>query len=460
MEEFKEGILELVLGLDDMAGGLGQLDQGGRELSKGVEELSKGLRQLVVAGKGGLGEDTSEEEENLVFASSQFLEFFRLFSSLEGIEVSEEDIDTIKEALAFISEKLIPAINSIDRESLEEVSSLIEASLPHVRISVENLKAIRESLLAPGDYEAGDEDDLELTSRVSEYYKSQMSERAGELSGEIQRLEAIESNLYIQNQLLDLFIQALPVFEDDFVEFQRLLGELQKILEELEFSADQVQELLDSLAMLSQGYEAFHGGLVLYVDAIEEVYLGVSTGERSLAYGLGALSDGLSQLYQGMEEFSSAKDELLGGVGELSGGARLFYENYLSLHRGLASLAGGLGEFDSGLSQYIHGFWPLHQGLEDLYSGGLELGRGTSAMADETRDMDLKMIEEIKKEIDNFIGQDVDFKSFVDSRNKKVSSVQFIMLYEGRSLPQEETDQDQEEEKSFWDRFVDLFKKD
>ena len=118
-----------------------------------------------------------------------------------------------------------------------------------------------------------------------------------------------------------------------------------------------------------------------------------------------------------------------------------------------------MGQFDRGLSQYVHGFWPLNQGLATLYSGGLELGRGTSLMAEETKDIDKKMEQQIKDKLGGLSSKDESFESFLSPKNKEISSVQFVLLYEGRTMPQEEEDNNVIEEKTFWDRFIDLFKK-
>ena len=270
--------------------------------------------------------------------------------------------------------------------------------------------------------------------------------------------------------------------------FQSFLEDIKLLLDNLDISVDSILGLGEDLKRLTQGYALFHQGLVEYVDGVEDVYGAVAgPGEETLLYGANALSSGLDQLdkgaealvlggkelgegageisggirslYEGVQQFIGAKTVLEEGVKQLSQGTRLFYTNYLEFDRGLNSLAQGMGQFDRGLSQYFHGFWPLNQGLATLYSGGLELGRGTSLMAEETKDIDKKMEQQIKDKLGGLSSKDESFESFLSPKNKEISSVQFVLLYEGRTMPQEEEDNNVIEEKTFWDRFIDLFKK-
>lgn len=430
--DLSSGLREMSRGSSEIHGGIGEISDGISALSKGSDELGDGLRSLVVLGKGGLGEDDSEEPENLLYASSQFLMLFNLLGEISRVEVSKEDVVLIKEALDFIRLRIIPFINALDEEALAEMMVQLVESLDDVNSSIASLSLVRDALLNPQDYPVEEEEDRELVEKLASFYRVQMEERAGEIDGVIGSLEGLKLKLSLQREILDTFTQLVGNFEKDFLELQRLLGELEKILEDLEFSAEDIQELIDSLDELSGAYGLFHEGLEAYIkEGVEGIYNGVTSGEKSLSQGLILLDQGTQTLYESYGEFNS----------------------------GLKRLADGLGDFDSGLGTYVNSYWFLHDGLSKLYSGGLELGSGTSQMADETRDIDEKMLEEIKKELDSFTGKGVEFKSFVDYKNKDIASVQFIMLYEGRSLPVEEVDNGVEMEKSFWDRFIDLFKK-
>lgn len=457
VKEFGEGILELTSAMDELAEGIGRLSDGASELDAGVAKLALGLEQLVINGKGGLDGELIEED-NLVSASENFLSFFELVGEIGKIEISEKDLAIIEGALNLISERIIPLITSIDQESMKEIAALIEENLVDIRVSIDEITRVRDQLLYHEPYVPSEDEDAELAAKVTAYYETLMSDEAQTLSRELDRLIMIESGLGLESSLVDLFLQSLPYFEEDFLTFQDQLKELQEILEDLELNNQDIQEFLDNMRLLSDGYKSFHQGLVLYVDGVEEVYKGVARGQ-GLAYGMGALSQGLMELASGMDQFSQVKVELEAGVGELSSGARLFYSSYLDFNSGLKEIGQGYSDFDDGLNQYIHGYWALHQGLSTLYSGGKALAEGTSLMREETKGIDKKMEEAIKEELDNFTAQGVEFKSFLSDKNDKISSVQFILLYEGRSLAQEELDNGPEEEKTFLDRLLDLFRK-
>lgn len=457
MKEFSDGILELTSGIDELSEGLDLLSDGAIELDAGAYELASGLELLVINGKGGLDGEIVEED-NLVSASENFLIFFELVGELGKIDFDEEDLEMVEKALAFISERIIPLITSIDQESLQEISAIIEKNLVDIRVSISEISRVRDSLYSPQAYPSYEEDDLDLVADVSGHYEAQMSTAAQVLDNELLRLERIETGLSLESKLIDFFLSSLPSFEEEFLAFQDQLRELKRILEDLELNMSDIQELLENMRLLSSGYKKFHEGLVLYVDGVEEVYVGVARGQ-GLSYGIGALSQGLVEISKGMDQFSQVKGELESGVKELSSGTELLYTSYLELNKGLKELGQGLKDFDYGLGQYVHGFWSLHQGLETLYNGGLELGRGTSLMREETKDIDKKMLEGIEEELEGLFADEVEFQSFTSPKNDKTSSVQFIFLYEGRSLVQEEVDNGPEIEKTILDRFMDLFKK-
>lgn len=69
------------------------------------------------------------------------------------------------------------------------------------------------------------------------------------------------------------------------------------------------------------------------------------------------------------------------------------------------------------------------------------------------------MEEEIKAKIAEMSAEGIEFESFLSPKNKDISSVQFVLLYEGKTLPIDDNSNNDAEEKNFWERFLDLFKK-
>lgn len=486
---FTQGLLQYLQGIEEFAGGVHQSSQGSQALAQGVEALGDGLYQLVVAGKGEPGhvDNPAEDPQTLIDASARFLQAFELLSILEGIEISPEQAQGLLDTINFISDRLIPLLLEIDEDKLDQISSALGQSLLDLRITISELEIARQNLLNPGDYPLSGEEDPQLVQRVSEHYRQLMAGEADRLLTEINRLQHIEAGLGLQREILDLFKNNFALLKDSFLDFQSFLVDIQVLLADLDLSVDKILGLGEDLKKLSQGYALFHQGLVDYVDGVEAVYLGVAgEGDQTLLYGARALSHGLDQLdkgaqalvdggrelgegakelnggirglYEGVQQFVGAKGQLEDGVRELSEGAYLFYTNYLEFDRGLNSLALGFRDFNSGLGDYVHGFWPLSQGLRDLYSGGLELGRGTSLLAEETKDIDKKMEEQISDTIGELSSSDKNFESFLSPKNKEISSVQFVLLYEGKTLPQEEEVKEETQEKTFLDRFIDLFK--
>lgn len=408
---FSQGGSEVASGSNQLSQGLWEIAQGSRELKNGVDQLGWGLRELVYAGKGGLGTEVVNQE-NLVSASAIFKGVFDMLAQMADLDMSEEEAQLLLDALETISQVVLPGIAELDRERLEEFSESLLISSSELEESIASLEEISFNLKNPPSLHSQDDDIDTLALDESGYMQSQ----AQALDEEIEGLKKTRLRLAIFGEFFDGLIDVLMLFEDQFISLQDKLVELQEGLEELDITAKDLLELQEMLGELSLGYSTFHDGLVLYMDGVEGVYWGVA-GRGALSSGLSAFSSGLYDLAQGMEDF------------------------------------------DQGLGLYVHGFWPIHQGLQALYSGGLELGQGTSMMRQETEGIDKKMEVMVQEELEALSAEGVDFPSFTSKNNKEVESVQFVMLYEGRSLPQQELDNGLEEEKNFLERFIDLFRK-
>ena len=67
---------------------------------------------------------------------------------------------------------------------------------------------------------------------------------------------------------------------------------------------------------------------------------------------------------------------------------------------------------------------------------------------------------EVDEMMDDYDASDFEPKSFVSEQNEKVDVVQFVLQTEPIEVEEPETTEEaDEEEKSFWDRLMDLFKR-
>lgn len=490
--ELPEGVRQYVDGVKALSEGIKTFHGKTEPLEQGVKDLGDGLWKLVVAGKGDPGASPTEEPNNLIDASKKFQEAFQLLRVFENFEITEEQAQVILHAIAFMRDTLIPTLTQIDQDKLLEIIAALDSAHIDLETTISSLKGTRDQLLFPVEYSASEGEDPELIAKVAGHYKEQMSERAGELTEQISRLEMIDNSLLMQQEAARLFHEYFGTLESSFNQFKAFLENIEEILKKMDLDKDKILQLNQQLKKLTRGYDDFHQGLVDYVNGVELLHQAVAgegvDGNESLLHGITAMREamikdlygagslladkGENELYQGVLEFSEKilalvkelnafgdqKDILEGGVTKLDDGAALLYENYRRFHGGLQELSSGLGEFYIGLGQYVHGFWGLSDGLRQLYEGGLTLNDGTSLLAKETTNIDKQMLDKIKEYLDEFSSENYVPKSFLSGKNQDVKSVHFVMVYEGKTLPVEENTEEVAEPTTFWEKLLNIFK--
>jgi X-X-X-Leu-X-X-Gly heptad repeat protein len=160
--------------------------------------------------------------------------------------------------------------------------------------------------------------------------------------------------------------------------------------------------------------------------------------------GLGASLDsmgdanGLSQLQEGLAALSSNYKEFHGGLVSYTKGAGQLAGSYSELHSGINELSGGIGQLDDGAGQLLN---------------------GTNQLYEATHDLPDQMKAEIDKMIADFENADFEAVSFVSKQNNdKISNVQFVIKTQSISKDKQDTAEEQpQEKKGIWERFLDLF---
>lgn len=284
-------------------------------------------------------------------------------------------------------------------------------------------------------------------------------------------------------------------------------GELEDATSQL---ADGAQDLTDGLKDLSQGTRSASEGASALNSGAQELasYTGeLESGASQLAAGLQALENGLDAgiekaaagaagVESAQEEYESALEQLAylmatdptnqeaidaaqsnlqaklkalckasgaagayealselkeQGVGELASGASGLAEGAAAINQGAQALAQGSDSLSQGLDTLASGSFSAYQGAQQLTSGN-------EALADAVSGIDDKILDELQKAIDEKLGSDFTPHSFVVPSNTKVDSVQFVYVFDGIEIPEEEAaTEEPEEEKTIVDRFFDLF---
>src|SRR5699024_1898032 len=118
---------------------------------------------------------------------------------------------------------------------------------------------------------------------------------------------------------------------------------------------------------------------------------------------------------------------------------------------GVHELNQSYNEIDSGINE-------LTYGASSLKDGVTELQEGTQALEEETADLPHDMESELDELMEEFDFSDFEPTSFVSDKNEKVDVVQFVLQTEKIKPSEPEKSTEEEEEKSLWDRFLDLFR--
>lgn len=242
-----------------------------------------------------------------------------------------------------------------------------------------------------------------------------------------------------------------------------------------------VQGLGEGLSQLNEG----HQGLVQLANSLAN---NPDPSVQALAQGVLGEAEAIASLSQGASEISVGAIALASNTSKLAAGYGEFSNGLSSIATGFNVMNQGLQTFPQELETMVGGHTELVNGLDPLFGGIQELGSGMEKMYNETKSMPsqvqeladgqselsdglLKLNEEgfstIKDSLDEFLTMGEDdgkepYTSFVDNKNNKNSNVQFVMQTPTIKTPEPDMDYNMEEtkeKKSFFQRFLDLFRK-
>lgn len=285
------------------------------------------------------------------------------------------------------------------------------------------------------------------------------------------------------------------------------LSQIKKMIEAMQHLGSGSSALSDGVEKLEQQYQTFHQGLRRYVDGVGDISVhfggnGSKTkdivadeakvlppsvpttfyaGMKALAGGLAewqqgvkplvqggkalqspettqALLEGQEKVRNGIGQYTAGFGRLAGGMQQYTDGVSALANNSSALVDGLASYVDGVNRAANGMTEWQSGFHQFGSGVSQASDGAKRLSDGTGDFADQTSDMDAR----IREKIDALMGEmkkDVkDQTSFADTRNGKISQVQFVLMTEEIKKPQEAKEKaPAKKNSSLWDRIVKLF---
>lgn len=231
---------------------------------------------------------------------------------------------------------------------------------------------------------------------------------------------------------------------------------------DLDTSNPDVDRLLNYMQAQATAIENSYNLLAPFQQSIKQELLPKIDSMISMISGIsqiGQLISGVNELNNQYQLFHSGLEQLADGLSQLDQNSGQLVSGSQELSSGLQQLNAGVSEFKSGVDQYSSGINQYTDGVSQLSSGANQLSSGTNQLEEGTSDIDSLMAEKIEELMEDYEFEDFEMKSFVDDRNKNTELVQFVFMTQPISIPEEvEEVIIEEEEKSFWDLFLDLFK--
>ncbi|HLR51982.1 MAG TPA: YhgE/Pip domain-containing protein [Candidatus Avamphibacillus sp.] len=192
--------------------------------------------------------------------------------------------------------------------------------------------------------------------------------------------------------------------------------------------------------------------------AVQEGFDAVSTTLEQVASPIEEMANHLNMMANEMEKAMENMDEL-NALADLQEGLSSLSSEYQSFHSGLVSYTEGVDTLASSFQELDSGIQELSEGTTSLEDGTSELQSGTEELHEETSDLPGQMESEVEEMLEEYANDDFEPASFVSDKNENVDVVQFVLQTEAIEIEEpEETEVEEEEEKGFWDRFLDLFR--
>lgn len=399
----------------------------------------------------------------------------------------------------------------------KEGSFTLSADVTDLEMEGIEFAAIPSSMSIDAPEAGGMKNDMNSLSDAT----AEINRGVGELQNGIAELNDGAASLYEGSEQYKSGIQGLSNQSSELVEgsatikksLQQMSGSVESGSGEMNLSdfakmedglrqiAGGLEETGESLTNLKNQYNKAHQALSKSIDAIPDYQ--ISEEDIKALHESGAdkeVVDKLAQTYKTsrtaketyantQESFNAigpALDKSAGSLNEMSGRLHTMAdqvgnsldnmdlgESMEQLQQGLQALSSSYNDFHEGLTGYTSGvdevadsYGGLHSGIAglsdgttELNNGAVELHNGTSELASSTSDLPGKMETEIDQMVEEYDKSDFEPVSFVSSKNEKVGSVQFVIKTESlKKVEEEQEGQGEEEEKNFWDRFLDLFR--
>lgn len=480
LSELQEGVSKIDDGATQVDGGVedvtkaitGPVQHGTKELHAGSETLANGTKETST-GSASLHTGANE----LAYGSSTLNT--GLLSLNQGIKKVQAGLDTLTAQSPTLTEGSTKVLDSLQ---------MIQGSLEAVSVSSDSLTELTQasSAIQTGIQDLAKGVQSLQTSVSYASYQKVMTEHGLDPSDLIQKNKEATTELSAQIDALSDQIQALKGvegMEDVVLEMQAQLGLLTELTTLLQANTGLAegtrayfaqiekgaQAVTDSFGQLEKKYTEFDQAIHQLTSVLEGMLYNVSelkqgidllvTEYQNLDIGIDAYTRAVYDLSSGYQAITTGSADLVKGSAQLNAGSRELVhgsgqltEALETVNKGAQSVSDGTGTLDTRMAD-------LAFALTQLRDGTTRLSTGTAEMKSETDTME----EEIETQVDDLLskisGEISETRSFVDSLNEEVSSVQFVLKTpaiekEAEVIPNKK----EKKQTSFFEKLLDLFR--
>ncbi|MFB1049985.1 YhgE/Pip domain-containing protein [Paraliobacillus sp. JSM ZJ581] len=284
-----------------------------------------------------------------------------------------------------------------------------------------------------------------------------LNEMANGLENAANQLTELSNGYTEVTQGLDQVMQSLPSTPESEEELQKKIAEMQAVVNS--FSDDDLNKKVAKEMMTT--YQAAIQVKGAYMQdlkpSFEQIGSSLEQADSPLTVLGGNLSKIASELGTTLEsiDIGDSFTELEQGLNQLT-------SSYDDFHTGLVEYTDGIDQIATSYNNVDKGIDEVANGTDELATGANKLDDGTEALETSTAQLPNEIKNEINAMLEQYDKSDYDPVSFVSTKNTNVERVQFVIRTE--SIEQQkmgketEKTEQKEEQKSFWDKLVDLFK--
>lgn len=269
-----------------------------------------------------------------------------------------------------------------------------------------------------------------------------------------EEVDTIMSMLENVPQGLEEIQKELQAIKDDFIKANDTLNDAVEKLPNDTLTKEQIEAVKNSdlddgtINVLLQSYEATkqikeaYDEVEAYNDQVVELF-------DTLLTQINAIMDTAADLDDVMGNLTDVSD-VITDFSSITKQYEKFRDGIAEMTNGISTLATTYGDIHAGIGELASGSKELENGAATLYDGTSELKNGTDQLPD-------KLKEEIDALMEKYDKSNFDMVSFVSNKNEKVEMVQFVMKTEPIETKEEPVEEKEEDEKTMWQRFLDLF---